>query len=63
MKHSTKTMTNTSKKPALFTIAIRVNEDEYDTCRQIAAEEQRSISQVGRLLIQEALKQKQASNG
>ena len=63
MKHSTKTMTNTSKKPALFTIAIRVNEDEYDTCRQIAEEEQRSISQVGRLLIQEALKQKQASNG
>ena len=63
MKHSTKTMTNTSKKPALYMLAIRVNEDEYKICRQIAAEEQRSISQVGRLLIQEALKQKQASNG
>ena len=60
MKHSTKHTLNSSKKPALFTLAIRVNKDEYETCRQIAESEQRSISQVGRLLIQEALKQKQS---
>ena len=63
MKHSTKTTINTSKKPALYTLAIRVNADEYEACRQIAEAEQRSISQVGRLLIQKSLKQKEPSHG
>lgn len=57
MKHITKTVTDTSKKPTLFTLAIRVNEDEYQACRQLADIEQRSISQMGRILIQNSLKQ------
>lgn len=58
MKHSIKSITNTSKKPATFTLAIRVNEDEYLACREIAEIEQRSISQVGRILIQNSLKER-----
>lgn len=56
MKHTIKSPPNTSK-PTNFVMAIRVTEDEYAACKAIAEAEQRSISQVGRILIKKSLSQ------
>lgn len=55
MKHNTKPTAGTTKKPTSHVINIRVDEDEYKICKNLAFQDQRSISQMGRILLQKGL--------
>lgn len=55
MKHNTKPIAGTTKKPASHVIAIRVDEDEYNICSNLATKDHRSLSQMGRILLRKGL--------
>lgn len=55
MKHTIKAKAGTTKKPTTKVIAVRVDEDEYLICNKLAQDDQRTLSQMGRILLQKGL--------
>lgn len=55
MKLTIKAGVSTTRKPASRVISVRVDESEYNICSKLATEEQRTLSQIGRILLQKGL--------
>jgi hypothetical protein len=55
MKLNTKAKVGTTKKTASHVISVRVDENEYNICSKLATDEQRTMSQMGRILLQKGL--------
>jgi hypothetical protein len=57
MKLNIKAGVSTTRKPASHVISVRVDENVYNICNMLAAEEQRTLSQMGRILLQKGLEE------